>query len=59
MAFKRAGADAILMQLPMGAGESFEGVIDLVIQKALYFLLKKLQCKLKVIVVRNLLKNCI
>jgi elongation factor G len=29
--------DAILMQLPMGAGETFEGVIDLVGMKALYF----------------------
>ncbi len=33
----RLGADAILMQLPMGAGESFEGIIDLVTLQALYF----------------------
>jgi elongation factor G len=34
---EKLGAEAILMQWPMGAGESFEGVIDLVTMKALYF----------------------
>ncbi|MFT5527415.1 MAG: elongation factor G [Pirellulaceae bacterium] len=34
---EKLGADAILMQYPMGAGETFEGVIDLVTRKALYF----------------------
>ncbi len=29
--------EAVLMQLPMGAGENFEGVIDLVTMQALYF----------------------
>jgi elongation factor G len=29
--------DAVLMQLPMGAGETFDGVIDLVTMEALYF----------------------
>ena len=29
--------DAILMQLPIGAGETFEGMIDLVTMKAIYF----------------------
>jgi len=33
----KLGADAILMQYPMGAGETFEGMIDLITQKALYF----------------------
>lgn len=30
-------ADAILMQLPIGAGEEFEGIIDLINMQALYF----------------------
>lgn len=30
-------ADAILMQYPMGAGETFEGMIDLITMKAAYF----------------------
>ncbi len=34
---EKLGADAILMQWPMGAGEEFAGVIDLVTMKALYF----------------------
>jgi elongation factor G len=34
---EKLAADAILMQLPMGAGETFEGVIDLVTQQAVYF----------------------
>jgi len=34
---EKLGAEAILMQWPMGAGESFEGLIDLVTMKALYF----------------------
>ncbi|GIW92704.1 MAG: elongation factor G [Pirellulaceae bacterium] len=34
---ERLGADAVLMQLPIGCGESFRGVIDLVRQEALYF----------------------
>ncbi len=29
--------DALLLQLPIGAGESFEGVVDLVKMRALYF----------------------
>ena len=31
------GADAILMQYPMGAGETFAGMIDLITMKAAYF----------------------
>ena len=31
------GADAILMQIPIGAGEDFEAIIDLIKMKALYF----------------------
>ncbi len=31
------GDDAILMQLPIGAGDRFQGVIDLVTMQALYF----------------------
>jgi elongation factor G len=34
---EKLAADAILMQYPMGAGETFEGVIDMVTQKAMYF----------------------
>ncbi len=34
---EKLNADAILMQLPMGSGETFEGVIDLVEMKAVYF----------------------
>jgi elongation factor G len=34
---RKLGDDAILMQLPIGAGENFQGMIDLVTMKALYF----------------------
>jgi len=34
---EKLGADAVLMQLPIGAEDNFEGVIDLVRMKALYF----------------------
>jgi elongation factor G len=34
---EKLGADAVLMQYPMGAGEQFEGMIDLITMKALYF----------------------
>ncbi len=34
---EKLGDDAILMQYPIGAGESFAGIIDLVTQRALYF----------------------
>ncbi len=34
---EKLGDDAILMQYPIGAGETFQGVIDLVTQRALYF----------------------
>lgn len=34
---EKLGADAILMQYPMGAGETFEGMIDLITMKAAYF----------------------
>jgi len=34
---EKLAADAILMQLPLGAGETFQGVIDLVTMKALHF----------------------
>jgi elongation factor G len=33
----KLGTDAILMQLPIGAGETFEGCIDLIAMKAYYF----------------------
>ncbi len=33
----KLGADAVLMQLPIGEEEHFEGIIDLVTQKAIYF----------------------
>jgi len=33
----KLGAEAILMQYPIGAGETFQGVIDLVTMEALYF----------------------
>ena len=34
---EKLGANAVMMQLPIGAGESFEGVIDLEKMKAIYF----------------------
>ncbi len=34
---EKLGDDAILMQLPIGAGEAFEGIVDLVSQSAFYF----------------------
>ena len=34
---EKLGVDACLMQYPMGGGETFEGMIDLVTLKALYF----------------------
>lgn len=34
---EKLGDEAILMQYPMGAGETFRGVIDLVTREALYF----------------------
>jgi elongation factor G len=34
---EKLGVDACLVQYPMGGGESFEGVIDLVTEKAIYF----------------------
>jgi len=34
---EKLGDDAILMQLPIGAGQKFQGIIDLVSMKALYF----------------------
>ncbi len=34
---EKLGDDAIMMQLPIGAGEKFQGIIDLVTMKALYF----------------------
>ncbi len=34
---EKLGANAIMMQLPIGEGESFEGVIDLERMKAIYF----------------------
>ena len=33
----KLGIDAVMIQIPMGAGETFEGIIDLVSMKALYF----------------------
>lgn len=33
----KLNADAVMMQIPIGAGETFEGVIDLIVQKAYYF----------------------
>ena len=33
----KLGADAVLMQMPIGAGETFEAVIDLIKMKAMYF----------------------
>ncbi len=33
----KLGADAVLMQMPIGAGEQFEGMIDLVTMKSLKF----------------------
>ncbi len=34
---EKLGSDAILMQLPIGLGENFEGVIDLIRMQAIYF----------------------
>ncbi|MBM4094196.1 MAG: elongation factor G [Planctomycetes bacterium] len=34
---EKLNTDAILMQLPIGTGQTFEGIIDLVSQRALYF----------------------
>jgi elongation factor G len=34
---EKLGADAILMQYPIGAGETFEGIVDLITNKAAYF----------------------
>ena len=34
---EKLGANAVLMQLPIGEGETFEGVIDLIKMKAFYF----------------------
>ena len=34
---EKLGSDAIMMQLPIGLAEQFEGVIDLVTMRALYF----------------------
>jgi elongation factor G len=34
---KKLGDDAIMMQLPIGAGDKFQGIIDLVTMQALYF----------------------
>ncbi len=34
---EKLGCDAVLMQIPIGLEEKFEGVIDLVTMKALYF----------------------
>lgn len=34
---EKLASDAFLMQIPIGMGEEFEGIIDLVTQKALYF----------------------
>ena len=34
---EKLGDDAIMMQLPIGAGDKFQGIIDLVRMKALYF----------------------
>jgi len=33
----KLGADPVLMQFPMGGGETFEGMIDLITQKAMFF----------------------
>jgi elongation factor G len=33
----KLNADAVMMQIPIGAGETFEGVIDLITMKAAYF----------------------
>ena len=33
----KLGADAVLMQIPIGAEDSFQGVVDLVQMKAIYF----------------------
>src|SRR5690606_22191514 len=34
---EKLGSEAILMQWPMGAGEKFEGMIDLITMQAMYF----------------------
>ena len=33
----RLGANAVALQLPIGAEDTFEGVIDLLTMKAIYF----------------------
>ena len=37
MVREKLATDAIMMQIPIGAGETFEGVIDLITMKAYYF----------------------
>ena len=34
---EKLGIDAVMIQIPMGAGETFEGIIDLISMKAMYF----------------------
>lgn len=34
---EKLSCDAVLMQLPIGLGESFQGIVDLITQRALYF----------------------
>ncbi|MEZ6118947.1 MAG: elongation factor G [Pirellulaceae bacterium] len=34
---EKLGVDAVMVQIPIGAGETFEGVIDLITMKACYF----------------------
>ena len=34
---EKLGCDAVLMQIPIGREDKFEGVIDLITMKALYF----------------------
>jgi elongation factor G len=34
---EKLNADSVMMQIPIGAGETFEGVIDLITMKAAYF----------------------
>ncbi len=34
---EKLGCDAVLMQLPIGKEDNFEGVIDLITMKAIYF----------------------
>ena len=33
----KLGCDAVMLQLPIGAGATFEGIIDLILMKAVYF----------------------